>query len=113
MLTLETVKEHLRIDFDEDDSYLRSLLNLGLAYLQGACDNFDTLYGRDSNFTSIADSVIMSIVYESYMNRDRFQESSKVNIGMSYLLRSMITQLQYYNPESDSKPEDLEDVEND
>lgn len=96
MLDLARVKEHLRIDIDDEDLYLKSLISMSQAYTKEACDNFDYLYDKDQTFTDLADQYMLSLIYERYMSRDAFIEQKKAVLGSSYLLRSMITQLQFY-----------------
>ena len=42
ILTLEEAKNYLRIDYDEDDSLLQSLMTATVDYLRDAIDDFDT-----------------------------------------------------------------------
>lgn len=95
MLELDEVKTYLRVDYEDDDNLIKSLITLAQSYLVSAIDDFETKYALDDDFRSIADACMLSIINDRYNNRDAMKDDS-VNIGMGYLMRSMITQLQYW-----------------
>lgn len=101
MLNLVDVKAYLRVDYDDDDNLLSNMIASADAYLHAAVDDYDKYYAEDSRFKSVADDIMLSIVNERYTNRDAFLENQKGKWGASFLLKSMILQLQTWGATND------------
>lgn len=87
-LDLEQVKNYLRIDYEEDDVLLRSLMTAAEAYLSDAiCDLEKRL--QDENFEKKAKLLCYIIIQDWYDNREHGE-----NKDFNYTTRSMLTQLQ-------------------
>lgn len=89
-ITLAQVKKYLRIDSDEEDELLESLMTTAEAYLKGAVTNFEDYYSKYDDFVSKADFAQMILVAEFYLNRDN--EETK----FSYATNSLMVQLQFF-----------------
>lgn len=88
ILTLEEIKNYLRIDYDEDDKLLQSLQVAATAYLQDAvCDLEQRMEKKE--FKERAKVLCSVIIQDWYDNREH-GESKDFN----YTIRSMLTQLQ-------------------
>lgn len=95
MVTLETFKSYLRIDTDFEDDLIAQFLSNATEYLKGAVSDYQSNYERYSDFANKADLLTMVLAAEFYQNRDNSDHS------LSYTIRSLMTQLQYY-PDTDT-----------
>lgn len=93
MVTLEKFKSYLRVDTDYEDDLLQNFLTTARAYLVGAVTNFEENYSVSEEFASKADFLQMVMATEFYQNRDNSEHN------LSYTIRSLITQLQYFSEE--------------
>lgn len=93
-MTLADIKEFLKVDGTADDANITALLNAAVSHVRGAVNNYDTYYGNDQDFTNLADMVTKIMVLELY---DRPLQTHDGAADYSYTVRSMITQLQYWN----------------
>lgn len=89
-VTLQKLKSYLRIDTDYEDDLLNETLKVARAYLSGAVSNYYNSYATYPEFASKADLLTLVIAAELYENRDNSAHD------MSYTVRTMITQLQYF-----------------
>lgn len=103
MLTLERLKAHLRIDGDEEDELLEQYIEAAVSYLSGAADNYRANYMRYPEYASKADMLTAILAAEFYQNRDNSVHD------MSYTIRSLMAQLQYF-PSSVSEEETIEEI---
>lgn len=91
-MSIDDVKEFLKVDGTADDANITALLNAAVSHVRGAVNNYDTYYGNDQDFTNLADMVTKIMVLELY---DRpLRDGAEMNY--SYPIRSMITQLSYW-----------------
>ena len=90
MVTVEKLKSYLRIDISDEDDLLENFLKTARAYLTGAVTNFEENYLASEEFASKADFLQMVLAAEYYQNR------SNDDHNLSYTIRSLITQLQYF-----------------
>ena len=88
ILTLEEAKNYLRIDYDEDDTLLQSLMIAAIDYLRDAINDFDKKATKEK-FIKRAKILVCVLVQDWYDNRE--QKESK---DLSYTARSLLTQLQ-------------------
>ena len=88
ILTLEEAKNYLRVDYDEDDTLLQSLMIAAIDYLRDAIDDFDTKVTKEK-FNKRAKILACVLLQEWYDNRE--QRESK---DLSYTSRSLMLQLQ-------------------
>ena len=88
ILTLEEAKNYLRIDYDDDDLLLQSLLVATMDYLRDAINSFDKKATKEK-FIKRAKILACVLVQDWYDNRE--QKESK---DLSYTARSLLTQLQ-------------------
>ena len=89
-VTLDQLKNYLRVDIDDDDELLTKQLEVATDYLKGAVSNFDANYAAYEEFANKADQLKMVLVAEFYQNRDN------ENSGFGYAVKSLIAQLQYF-----------------
>ena len=94
-VTLDKLKQHLRIDSDYEDEILQDFLDTAEAYLKGAVSNVEENYQYEE-FAKKADRVQIIIAGELYQNRDGRNDSRH---DYNYAIRSMINQLQFFVPE--------------
>ncbi|ABR48570.1 uncharacterized phage protein [Alkaliphilus metalliredigens QYMF] len=84
---LNEVKHHLRIDFDEDDSYLEILISAAEQFMHNAT-------GKSFHETNkLAKTICMMIVADLYENRN--MTADKVGQTTKNLVNMMLIQLSY------------------
>ncbi len=84
-MDLQQVKQFLRIDFDDDDSYIMLLIDVAKEYIIDAVGQYDATSAR---YKLLA----LNIVSTLYENRE--YTIDKTNEKVAYTLKSIILQLQ-------------------
>lgn len=87
----EKVKQYLRLDYD--DSLIDNFILISESYLKDAIDNFDKKI-KNEQFKAKAEMVQLVLIQELYDNRS---QAKKDTTDFSYVIRSMIFQLQYWS----------------
>lgn len=87
----EKVKQYLRLDYE--DSLVDNFILISESYLKDAIDNFDKKI-ENEQFKAKAEMVQLVIIQELYDNRN---QAKKDTTDFSYVIRSMISQLQYWS----------------
>ena len=91
-MDLNFVKNYLKIDFDDDDELINMLIATAKEYVINAIGNFD-----ESKATHKL--LLLNIVANLYENRSFI--ASKNNENKAYPIKSLITQLQLSEVDSD------------
>ena len=86
----EKVKQYLRLDYE--DSLVDNFILISESYLKDAIDNFDKKI-KNEQFKAKAEMVQLVLIQELYDNRS---QAKKDSTDFSYVIRSMISQLQYW-----------------
>jgi uncharacterized phage protein (predicted DNA packaging) len=90
-VTLQQVKDYLRIDADHEDALLQTFMAAADSYLAASIDGYaDKL--TDADFASKSDMVKLALVSEFYRNRD---PSNDQRDNFPFYIQSQIAQLQY------------------
>nr|DAJ49426.1 MAG TPA: head tail connector [Caudoviricetes sp.] len=87
----EKVKQYLRLDYE--DSLVDNFILISESYLKDAIDNFDKKI-KNEQFKAKAEMVQLVLIQELYDNRS---QAKKDTTDFSYVIRSMISQLQYWS----------------
>ena len=87
----EKVKQYLRLDYE--DSLVDNFILISESYLKDAIDNFDKKI-ENEQFKAKTEMVQLVIIQELYDNRN---QAKKDSTDFSYVIRSMISQLQYWS----------------
>ena len=87
----EKVKQYLRLDYN--DSLVDNFILISESYLKDAIDNFDKKI-ENEQFKAKAEMVQLVLIQELYDNRS---QAKKDTTDFSYVIRSMISQLQYWS----------------
>ncbi len=95
VLTLDSVKEYLRIDSDAEDDLLERFMTTAEAYLQGGVTNYNANLA-DPKFSALADLVKLSLITEMYENRSPGSGLT----DFSFTVRSIISQMQFWGGSS-------------
>ena len=90
MITVEDLKQYLRIDGDEEDELLEAFIGTATAYLTGAVEDYFTLYAVYPEFAAKADLLTAIFAAEYYQNRN-----NEVH-DMSFASRALMAQLQNF-----------------
>ena len=87
----EKIKQYLRLDYD--DSLIDSFEEVSENYLRDAVDDYDKKI-KNEEFKAKAEMLQLVLIQELYDNRN---QGKKDSTDFSYVIRSMITQLQYWS----------------
>lgn len=91
MLTLETIKNYLRIDFTADDQLLTLFMGVAEAYMRGALEQYDLML-KQEHLKAKIEMCQLVIIQDLYENRNQAGYGVK---DFGYTIRSMIGQLQF------------------
>ena len=94
MITVDQVKNYLKIPYADDDDLIQSLITSGYDYLRDAVDDYDDIYAASTAFQSKADLWVLTMyIPPGYDSREGAYSGAD---NMSYAARAMLTQLQMY-----------------
>ena len=97
-LTLEEVKLYLRVDNEEEDNLIETLVDSAYSYMNNAVDSFNDKYEKE-NFKSMCDIIILTLITEWYDTRIYSKDDRKDKV--SHIVTAMIQQLQYGSYDED------------
>ena len=89
-VTVDKLKNYLKIDTDYEDDLLENFIGIARAYLVDAISNFEENYSASEKFADKADLLTMIIATEFYQNRDNSAHD------FSYTINSLMVQLQNF-----------------
>lgn len=92
MITIQEVKEYLRIDIDEDDLLLQSLITAAIEYLKNATGK-EYLNSETENY-ELEKIYLKLLIAHWYEERTPMTSSKQVGKEFSYLTKSLLLQLQ-------------------
>ncbi|SDL20362.1 head-tail connector protein [Natronincola ferrireducens] len=94
IVSLQEIKEHLKIEYNEEDSYLQILILAAEKFIQNAT-------GKTFKSNQLAKVICMIIVADLFENKgmtvDKIGESTRGIVGM------MLTQLNYHDKDSEDE----------
>lgn len=94
MVTVDQAKKYLHIPYDDDDSFIQSIIDVGYDYLRDAVDDFDKLQAGNEQFARKADALVLTQFLPDLYDKREGGTSGEPALG--YVARAMITQLQLY-----------------
>lgn len=83
--------QYLRLDYE--DNLIDSFVEISEGYIRDAIDNYDEKI-KNENFKAKSEMVQLVLIQELYDNRN---QAKKDSADFSYVIRSMIYQLQYWS----------------
>ena len=86
-MTIEKVKDYLRVDGDDDDSIIQTMMEAAKEYIVSAVGEYDE---KDKT----AKILFCAIVQNMYDNRELMQSDIQQKKAIEYTFKSMILQLQ-------------------
>lgn len=86
-MTIETVKDYLRVDGDDDDGLISLMMETAKEYIVSAVGEYDE---EDKT----AKILFCAIVQNMYDNRELMQSDIQQRKAIEYTFKSMILQLQ-------------------
>lgn len=89
-MTLEEVKNYLRVTYDDDDGYLTNLMQVAEDYLVAGVTDY-LVKKEKEHFRARAEIVKLVIIQNLYDERYMMGQP----LEMNYIIRSVITQLEY------------------
>ncbi len=92
-MTLDEVKRYLRVDFDDDDADIQTMMEAAKEYIAGAVGEYDDTQQK-------ANMLFLAIVQDLYDNRT-LMVTEQQRRRMSYTYASIILQLQYQEDEEE------------
>ena len=84
-MELETVKNYLHVDFEDDDEYINLLIDVAKEYITDAIGKYDETIARHK-------LLLLNIISTLYEKRQYTVDKS--NEKVAYALHSMVMQLQ-------------------
>lgn len=87
-MNLATVKEYLKIDFDDDDRILEMLLGSARRYVLDAV-------GYQPDETDERVQLLLLVLVSDWYEHREYTSSQKVSQKVRYTVRSIVLQLQY------------------
>ena len=85
-MDLEDIKNYLRIDGDEEDGLLRTMIDAGKEFIRSAVGEYD-------DTDSTAQVLLAAVVQNMYDNRELMQSEQQGKKRIEYTFQSMILQL--------------------
>lgn len=85
-MDLEDIKNYLRIDGDEEDGLLRTMIDAGKEFIRSAVGEYD-------DTDSTAQVLLAAVVQNMYDNRELMQSEQQVKKRIEYTFQSIILQL--------------------
>ena len=85
-MSLEDIKEYLRVDGDDEDRLITTMMEAGKEYIRSAVGEYD-----DTDQT--ANILLAAIVQNMYDNRELMQSDQQVKKRIEYTFQSIILQL--------------------
>lgn len=92
-ITLEEVKEALRIDYDDEDVYLDLCLEAAKVHLEDSIDDYNTKI-LEEKFQKKAKIVIIMTTQNLFDNRTYSENSSNTD-KIKYVIQSFIAQMRW------------------
>ena len=86
-MTLNYVKNYLKVDFNDDDDYISLLIDVATEYVVDAIGKCDESIAR-------VKLLMLVIISEMYEKRTFTVDSDSTNTKAQYTIRSIINQLQ-------------------
>ena len=89
-MTLQEVKDYLRVDHDDDDAIIQVMMAVAEDFIINACGQFDETKPR-------AKMVYLAAVQDLYDKRTLTSTSTQgysVTSNLTFMMRSMLSQLQ-------------------
>ena len=97
-VTLDDVKVYLRIDGEEEDSFLLQCIAAAESYLVSSIDHHTENYETSEDYAAKADLVKQALISEMYRNRD---PSNDGRSSFSFFVQSALLQLQTWGDSGD------------
>ena len=85
-MRLEDIKGYLRIDGDEEDSLIQTMMEVGKEYIRSAVGEYDDM-------DPTAQVLLAAIVQNMYDNRELMQSEQQTKKRIEYTFQSIILQL--------------------
>ena len=86
-MELEVVKYYLRVDGDDDDNLIQTMMDAGKEFIKSAVGEYD-----DTDMT--ARILLLAVVQNMYDNRELMQSEQQVKKRIENTFQSIILQLQ-------------------
>lgn len=93
-ITLAEVKEALRIDYDDEDTYLQLCLDAAKAHVEDAIDDYETKI-TEAKMQSKAKIAIIAITQDLFDNRVYTFASTDKSEKVKYIIQSLMQQMRY------------------
>jgi len=96
IVTIELAKEALKIDYDDEDTFLGLCIEAAEVHLEGAIDDYSTKI-EDEKFIKMAKIVILMTVQSLFDNRvfSNDVSSSAASEKIKYIISSFMAQMRW------------------
>lgn len=89
MIDLDKAKTYLRVEYDDDDEYIKELIEVAYTYIREGITGYDTKINHPA-FEQKADMVARAIIQNLYDERYLMGRP----LEMSYMIRAMMLQME-------------------
>lgn len=89
IISLDEMKNYLRVTYDDDDEYIKSLLCVADSYMEGAITNFREKI-KEEKFRVRAEMAAKALV--SHLYDERFYQGKKLELN--YVIHSLMLQIE-------------------
>lgn len=89
MIDLDKAKNYLRVEYDDDDDYIKELIEVAYTYIREGITGYDTKINHPA-FEQKADMVARAIIQNLYDERYMMGRP----LEMSYMIRAMMLQME-------------------
>ena len=94
-ITLEEVKTALKIDYDDEDTFLNLCIEVAKSHLESAIDDYDTK-NTDEKFANKAKLIIILTVQDLFDNRSFTTNTTNgQSEKVKYIIQSLLIQMRW------------------
>lgn len=90
-ITLNEAKEHMRIDYDDEDTYIESLIDVSLIYIDSMVGDS---YKSNTNAVKLANLLQLKLIEDMFSNRGTKVNNN--NVTTDIIITSILDKLSNY-----------------
>jgi len=91
MINLENLKIALRIDYDDEDIYLKMCLDAAIEHLKSAVDDYETKIKEESFIKKT--NIILVFTVQKLFDERTFNDDTKTSTKINHIVSSLLTQM--------------------
>ena len=91
MIDLTGLKIALRIDYDDEDTYLKMCLDAAIEHLKSAVDDYEAKIETES-FIKKA-NIVLTFTVQKLFDERTFNDDTKTSVKINHIVSSLLTQM--------------------